>query len=380
MQTNARDYQYIDTQQGLEKLCEQLSHQPVLALDTEFIRTNTFYPNAGLIQFADTLGCYLLDPLAIDDFQPLRELLRNDAIVYVIHSCREDLEVLEYLLGCVPAQIFDTQIAATLAGIDFSMGFQRLVEYLLEVELSKTNQRSNWLQRPLSDEQLRYAADDVYYALKIYPLLRDSLASKQRLTWLQSDCETLLRPVDEQAAIRNYWQDVKSAWKLSPRSLQALQYLCEWREITARQKNKPRSFIIPDADLLKIAKQLPKDEADLHSIDGLSLGYLRRYADVLLSSVEQALLVAEADLPVALPAPLPSRIKPVLKRFKAKVLQLAELQNIPPQSLLNKKEFEWIMRSGMETGEYSFSPAVSAWRRQLLADVLDETLQGEIIL
>ena len=128
---------YVDSDEQLSQLCQQWAGAELLALDTEFIRTDTFYPIAGLLQLSDGKGCFLIDPLTIDDFSPLAALLEDPAIIKVLHSCGEDLEIFDCLFGVLPQPLFDTQIGAALAGMDFSMGYQRLTEELLQQHVPK---------------------------------------------------------------------------------------------------------------------------------------------------------------------------------------------------------------------------------------------------
>ena len=155
--------EWIDSNSGLQQMCQQLSQEPKLAVDTEFIRTDTFYPKIALIQISDGDQCWLIDVLAIDDFAPLKALLENPQQQLIFHACAEDLEVLEYALDIKPSTIFDTQIAAGITNIGYCMGYARLVDSMFEVSLDKQETRSDWLARPLTQRQLDYAAVDVQY-------------------------------------------------------------------------------------------------------------------------------------------------------------------------------------------------------------------------
>src|SRR5690606_1721940 len=159
---------WIAQDSELAELCARWRQQAALAIDTEFMRSETFYPIAGLLQFGVGKVCYLIDPLAINDFEPLRELLLDEAVTKVLHSCSEDLEVFQRWLNVVPAPLFDTQIAAAFAGYGFSLGYAGLIKAVLNIEIPKEETRSDWLQRPLSVAQLKYAALDVAHMLIVY--------------------------------------------------------------------------------------------------------------------------------------------------------------------------------------------------------------------
>ena len=159
---------WVDDKATLDSLCASWMQQARIAIDTEFMRSSTYYPHAGLIQVGDGKGCYLIDPLAIDDLSSLAVLMTHPATVKVIHSCSEDLEVFRFLLGVVPSPLMDTQIAAAYANMGFSLGYAALINDQLGIALDKGETRSDWMQRPLSQSQLHYAALDVAYLLIVY--------------------------------------------------------------------------------------------------------------------------------------------------------------------------------------------------------------------
>ena len=168
-------FQMIIDQNDLPDLLTQWSKASHLAIDTEFIRTNTFLAKPGLIQIADQHGVYLIDPLAITDLSGLVSILENPDIIKVMHAMSEDVDLLFHSLGARINRVFDTQIAAAFAGIGASLGYQNLVMQVLNVTLDKGETRSDWLQRPLSDSQLSYAAMDVVYLMKLYEALTPKL-------------------------------------------------------------------------------------------------------------------------------------------------------------------------------------------------------------
>ena len=164
----AIDIHWIRDNDSLGQHCAEWQNLPFVALDTEFMRVDTFYPIAGLIQIGDGERAYLIDPLTIDNWQPLSALLENPAVVKVLHACSEDLEVLLRLTGSLPAPLFDTQLAAAYLNLGFSMGYSRLVKEVLDLDLPKGETRSDWLQRPLSETQISYAAEDALHLAEVY--------------------------------------------------------------------------------------------------------------------------------------------------------------------------------------------------------------------
>ncbi|MFT6202246.1 MAG: ribonuclease D, partial [Candidatus Endobugula sp.] len=234
------EYQWIDTDAALAKLCEQLSQQSAIALDTEFVRTRTYYPHIGLLQIADAHGVYLIDPLAITKTQPMADVLTNPNVVKVVHACSEDLEVFRHAFGVFPESLFDTQVAAGFAGFGSSIGYANLMREMKQIDIPKQETRSDWLQRPLSDAQLRYAALDVEYLLEIHRELSATLQAQQRAEWVQSDCQRMIDKLRNTDHEDIYYQRIKTAWKLEADQLTVLANICRWREVEAKQQDVPR--------------------------------------------------------------------------------------------------------------------------------------------
>lgn len=182
----AIDIHWIRDNESLAQFCAEWQQLPFVALDTEFMRVDTFYPIAGLLQVGDGKRAYLIDPLTINAWQPLAALLENPAVLKVLHACSEDLEVLLRLTGSLPAPMFDTQLAAAYLNLGFSMGYSRLVQEVLGIELPKGETRSDWLQRPLSDTQISYAAEDAVHLAEVFVQLRPKL-SDDKFAWVLED-------------------------------------------------------------------------------------------------------------------------------------------------------------------------------------------------
>lgn len=281
----------IKDDEAFSALCRDWSEGVTLALDTEFVRTNTFYSNIGLLQLADTNACYLVDPLCIKDWSEFSQLLVNPACSFVIHSCSEDLNLLYTFLGVVPLNLFDTQVAAAFVGMGYSISYQALVNELLGIELDKGETRSDWLRRPLSERQLEYAALDVLYLLELQAMLQAQLEDKGMLGWLQAECDSRVENAtgsEQEATWQLIYAGFSNAWRMSDLALSYLQKLCYWREQESRHRNKPRSWIIKDQDLGAIA---------IHMANAAELS-LSELSDVKVS--ERKLLARNAEKIIAL--------------------------------------------------------------------------------
>ena len=188
---------WINNNNELQRVCEQLAGSNLIALDTEFIRTDTYYPKIALIQLSDGETIWLIDVLAIDNFLPLKNLLENPDICLIFHACAEDLEVLDHAINIQPTQIFDTQVTAGIVNIGYCMGYARLVDSLLDIQLDKQETRSNWLARPLTQRQLDYAAVDVLHLHNLHSILVEMLDQQDRFAWFEEVTKGLFKVVDQ---------------------------------------------------------------------------------------------------------------------------------------------------------------------------------------
>src|SRR5690606_30470791 len=220
---------FVTTNEELNALCSKWRDLPVLALDTEFIRVDTFYPKLGLIQVCDGIASYLLDPLKLTDWQAFINLLSSHSVTKVFHSCSEDLVVFAELFHQVPYPLFDTQKAAAFLGMGYSVSYQNLVKQILDIDVEKGETRSDWLQRPLSQQQITYAALDVAYLPQIVTILREQLQQRGYLEWFEAECRdmvTLASANIQQDDWHDYYLNMGAAWRLDDSQLGALQRLC----------------------------------------------------------------------------------------------------------------------------------------------------------
>ena len=222
------DFTMIDANDDLAGLVARLSEVDVISIDTEFARFNTYYPIVGLIQIYDGSECFIIDPLEIGDLAPLAGLLTNENVIKVFHACSEDIEVFQHGLGVVPAPVFDTQTAAAILGVGFSLSYQKLVLEYLNLEISKDETRSDWLQRPLTQSQLNYAALDVIHLLEVYEKQVELLESTDRLAWVQEECRSLGEGLATTIEPGQYFLKIRGAGKLDQQALGILQALSGW--------------------------------------------------------------------------------------------------------------------------------------------------------
>lgn len=281
------DLIFIDDNTALQTLCADLAGCQWLAVDTEFERVNTYYPEWCLLQLANADVIAVVDPLAINDLEPLYGLLYAPSITKVFHAARQDLELFYHIKRKLPAPLFDTQIAAALLGYDAQIGYANLVQEVLGVELGKTQARTDWKRRPLHRNQLRYAADDVIYLAKMYQILRPRLLESAQIAVLEEAVRALQNSELYEPDPQSMWKKIKESRRMEGDSLLLLQRLAAWRELTARTENRPRKWVLPDHTLVAIARLQPASQDELLKIDGMNERALKRYANALLQMVSQ---------------------------------------------------------------------------------------------
>ena len=364
-------WQLVTDHDALTAAIADLRRGRDVAVDTEFMLRDTYYPQVALLQLCSGETAWLIDPLPITDTGPIRELLVDPTVVKVIHSCSEDLEVFRHWLGVLPRPLIDTQRAAALLGEDFGLGYRALVEKLLGVELEKGETRSNWLQRPLSDSQCHYAAQDVLQLMPAWRLLRERAEETGRMGWLfeeGDDAIGALAAREEELARR-----VKGAGRLSRREFEVLRRLCDWREERARTLDRPRGWVLADKACLAIARDRPRHREALAQLDVLPPAVLRRLGDRLIELVEAAEAVPEAELPAASPAPLVPTQRDRLKILRERVPALAASLGVAPEAACSGAELELLLREA--AGEaIREPPRWTGWRR----DAVLTPLRAEI--
>ncbi|MBU2885941.1 ribonuclease D [Gilvimarinus agarilyticus] len=362
---------WVESEQTLRELCQRWSTQAAIAVDTEFMRSDTYYPIAGLIQVGDGNGCYLIDPVAIKDLSPLAELWRNENVVKVLHACSEDLEVFNVSMSALPTPLFDTQIAAAFAGYGFSLGYANLAREMLGVDIPKGETRSDWLARPLSVAQKKYAALDVAHLLIVYGKLLQALKQNNRLSWVQSDCEALINNARTPLNPSLAYEKIGMGWKLAERSVAVLQLLAQWRECEARKRDLPRNRLLKEQPLFEMARRLPDSLSQLERIDGIPKRTLLDDGEQLLDIIAQGCALPESELPARMTPPLGREYGAAMKQLKAWVKDRAEREAIPIEVLIRKKEYEQIIRA-VAAGQPELPGRLNGWRAALFArDLLD---------
>ncbi|MGB7933171.1 MAG: ribonuclease D [Gammaproteobacteria bacterium] len=364
---------YINTPAALMELCVQLRGNPWLALDTEFLREKTYYPKLCLLQIATPELVACIDPLALEDLSPLLDVIYEDGITKVLHAARQDMEIFFHLRNTLPSPVFDTQIAALLLGFPDQIGYGNLVKGTLGIELEKLHTRTDWSRRPLSDEQIHYAAEDVFYLAQVYPCLVEKLSGLGRLDWLSEDFVRLTQVELYNNDPAQAWLKVRGSNRLKGAGLSVLQALAEWRETVARDQNRPRGWLLRDDELVEIARHQPGTPAALGAIRGLHERFIDKHGARLLELVAEAR--ERAPKPLSSTG-LPVRLSPLqdaLVDAMMAVVRVSGAENaLNPAVLASRKQLEQLATGAPD------SEVLHGWRGQLVGQRLQALLAGDL--
>jgi ribonuclease D len=367
--------QYIETLEQLDELCQKIARAPWIALDTEFLRETTYYPKFCLLQIAtpDWVAC--IDPLAFEHLEPLLKVIYNPKILKIFHACRQDLEIFYQLMGAIPMPIFDTQIAAPLLGFQENPGYGMLVSTLLNINLNKAYTRTDWTLRPLSPEQIQYAADDVIYLCKIYEIMRTKLIKLNRLEWLTEDFKALYNPDLYAIQPENAWKKIKGRQKFTGKQLAIIQSLTQWREQLAQSKNKPKNWLIRDDLIIELAKLKPTTVKTLGLVRQINETLVRRHGSLLCQLILQAkqseVKPLKEDGQKFKKTPQQEAVLDVLS---AVVKMRAEDNTINPNMLASRKELEQLLFN------VDNCQLLNGWRFKMVGEELQALLLGKYSL
>lgn len=367
------NYQFITTNTALEDVCKAASEVSQIALDTEFVRIRTYYPHLGLIQMYDGKQISLIDPLTITEWTPFVELLTNPAVLKYLHAGSEDLEVFSHQFGCVPTPMIDTQVVAAFLGYPISCGFATLVEKYEHIALDKSESRTDWLARPLTEKQCQYASGDVFYLL---PLAKKLIAQAQEAGYMDAivdECEMIAERRQETVSPELAYRDIGNAWQLRGQQLACLKMLAEWRLNQARARDMALNFVVREEHLWSVARYLPTSLAELDALS-LSGQEIRCHGRRLLDFVAKAKQIKDEDCP----EPIGNLIeqpnyKKAFKAIKTVIQEVSEGQRYNPELLASRRQINQLLNIHwkIKTGEPEL---LSGWRKALLAEKITAIL------
>jgi ribonuclease D len=348
---------WIDSPERLQAHFASWSEHKIVALDTEFVREKTYYPQLALVQLGVPGEILLVDPLVPGMAEVLKPWLLNPDICKIIHSPSEDLQAFSRGTGAVPVNIFDTQAAAAICGMGAGMGYQKLVELITGTVLEKGETRSDWLKRPLSDSQCHYAADDVAYLHQVHAQLSEKLRELDRLHWLQSDAERAIRNANNDVDDPFPHLSMSRAQGLDANAQALLCRLLRWRDVKARTSDRPKSWILDNELAAFLARNVPAQYNAFIAILDRSPKAPRKFRNELWEEMIRPLDANELAIPAI--KSIESVDKQKLRAMQEAVALRATELNIPEGLLASRKHLEVLM-------EGHWPGALEGWRREQL--------------
>lgn len=361
----------------LADFCARLAEEEFVAVDTEFIREKTYYPQVCLIQLAGESEARAVDALAPGlDLSPVFELMRNPKVLKVFHAARQDIEIFMMKMDSVPAPMFDTQVAAMVAGFGEQAGYETLVQALARASIDKSSRFTDWALRPLTEKQIAYALSDVTHLRTVYKKLKERLDRSGRHHWVESEMQTLTDPATYRGDPREAWRRLRVR-SPKPRFLAILRELAAWRELAAQQRDIPRQRMLRDEALIEIAAHAPKGADDLARTRGLSDGLARgRIGAEILAAVAKGVEVPDSEAPrMADRADLPRSNGAVAELLRVLLKMRADEHNVAARLIAASEDLDRLAAE-----DEPDVPALKGWRREIFGEDAMALKQGRLAL
>ena len=369
--------EFVTNSEALAALCARLEDEDFITVDTEFMREKTYYPELCLVQLAGATDVAVVDAQAPGiDLAPLGRLLAKPEIVKVFHACRQDIEIFLLLFGAVPQNLFDTQVAAMVAGFGDQVGYDSLVQALTGAHIDKAHRFSDWSARPLSKSQLAYAAADVTHLRQVYDKLRARLLAEDRLGWVAEEMAVLTRPETYHVDPERAWERLKIRSN-SRRQLGMARAIAAWREREAQRINIPRGRLLKDEQIPEIASLAPDTPEALVKARGLSAGFANGKSGAsLLAAIAGAKALPEQALPIIDRPREASKASPALVALlKVLLAATAEQNNVAARLIASSDELE-----ALALEPAAANPVLDGWRHDMFGATAVRLIQGQIAL
>lgn len=371
MSESLETFTLLEDQSAFETQVDSWALESALAIDTEFMRTDTYYAKPGLIQIAASNGVFVIDPLKVKSLKPLAGLLRNPNIVKIMHAMSEDIELLYQATGVLTECVFDTQIAAAFLGYGASLGYQNLVSEVLGFPVDKSETRSDWLKRPLTDKQLLYAAKDAEYLILLHKALEKELIQKQLLGSVFDEAKNIL------VQTKQTWDQpelaylrLRGAYELPLVKQRGLQKLVMWRDQKAQNENIPKPWVFGDKHLIQFAENPPKTISELRRFKDVKPKSIRLFGENLIAQLAEfnSAIDQNGAAFLAVESPVKGEELQLFKKLKVVVSSVAEKTGIAPQLLGSRKMLENIVIHVVRNNNSALPLEFSNWRKALLED------------
>ena len=362
----------ITDQNTLNDFYNKCKLEKVLAVDTEFIRDSTYYPSLCLIQIAGINFAAAIDPLAKLDMSPIWELLLNKNILKVFHAGRQDIEIFFGLMGEIPTPIYDTQVAAMFCGLGDQVGYESLVNNFLGLSVNKEHQFTNWLQRPLSKNQINYAISDVTHLINIFPLIRKAIKDNNREEWVTKELEHLSKKELYKVKADEVWKKIKLK-NSNPQMLNLLKYLAYWRENECKKRNIPRNRLIRDDVLINISFSKPKTISELKKIRAIPKNLSNDDFIQILEVIDKAEKVKREEWPLISTSTSPQISKSSLELLKILLKYCSEENGLAEKVIANTDDLKSILE-----GQKKNVKVFTGWRNKIFGEMALSLLNGKL--
>ncbi len=374
---NENEIEFIATSEALTALCERLEGDAFITVDTEFMREKTYYPELCLVQIAGARDVAVVDSMAPGmDLGPLGRLLAKPDVIKVFHACRQDVEIFLLLFGAVPTPLFDTQVAAMVAGFGDQVGYDSLVAALTGGHIDKAHRFSDWSARPLSKSQVNYAAADVTHLRVVYEKLLAKLEKEGRLQWVAEEMALLTRPETYRVDPERAWERLKIRSN-NRRQLGLAKAIAAWREREAQRINIPRGRLLKDEQIPEIASLAPDNAEALSKARGISAGFASGKSGAsLLAAIAEAKAMPDSDLPrPERQRDAPKASPALVSLLKVLLAAAAEENNVAPRLVAGSDEIE-----ALALDETAPNPVLEGWRREMFGETALRLIRGQIAL
>ncbi len=367
-----QDFDYVDSQESLETLIDELLLEERIAVDTEFHREKTYYPSVALVQIAHSKGISLVDPLKVEP-KVFAKLLDSEVLI-IMHAASQDLEVFQRICGVVPRRLFDTQIAAGFIGMS-NPSLATLCEKQLGIVLKKESRFTDWMTRPLSSSQLEYAANDVRHLLEVHYLVNKELTSRRRIAWVEAELALFLEQAKRRREPEHAWKKIKEGRNLSGKALNNIRALAAWREIKASNLNIPVRYVFPDLALAAIAQHEPTDIESLENVRGVESRHLKGpFPEEIFLALKNAKKLDPLPKVVKRGKDTTNDLRAGVTLVSAWIAQIARELELDPAMLGTRSDIEALVRGDPE------ARMGSGWRHQIVGEPVKELLQGKAAL
>ena len=367
-------FQFIQQQKDLENILQLMNCTSIYGLDTEFIKVDTLWPKLGVFQINVAEQVFLLDGTSLDLSAFWEKLFKAQQNIF--HACSEDIDLIyHYAQQKTLNNVFDTQVGLSFLGHGLQVSYQNALKQILDIDIDKDQTRSDWLARPLSPEQLSYAANDVLYLMDLSKSIQHQLAQKNVLDFALEDCRHLTYEIGQETPLELLYLDMGN-YRHSRRQLMQLQQLAVWREKMVKALNYPRSFILKSSTMIDLVEKNPRNHFQLCNIKDIRQNIVRDYGKTILDLLN--CLPEQAEWPLRLVRPIRNSSKEMSENVDQVIQAVVQETDIPKEVLIRKKWMHALYQHVVfHNDEQDLPNYLLGWRYELLTQPLIQVLHAD---